>query len=78
MTGNNPKPATFLGSSTGTDVILEPGPFKVSETPLFDNSVSNYQPDFLKDCSNGGNGIIQANEHKTCIITTIPIGPPEK
>ena len=67
----------FLGSNTGTDVHMEPGPFKVTETPLFDNSVSNYQPDFSKDCSGGG-GTIQANEHLICPITNLPIGPPEK
>ena len=68
VAGNNPKPSAFSGSTTGTDVTLRPGTYKVTETP-----VDQFFEDFSKDCS----GVIKPNEHKTCTITNIPVGPPE-
>ena len=32
--GNNPSPNSFPGSSTGTDIQLEPGPYNVTEQGL--------------------------------------------
>jgi hypothetical protein len=58
--GNNPTPANFLGSATGTDVTLGPGTFNVTETAL-----PGFTTTFSSDCS----GNITAGQHLTCTIT---------
>jgi hypothetical protein len=60
VTGNNPTPANFLGSATGTDVTLGPGTFNVTETAL-----PGFTTTFSSDCS----GNITAGQHLTCTIT---------
>jgi hypothetical protein len=76
-----PKPATFMGSSTGTDVVLGPGDFTVSVEPLFtENPNDHFGREFSRDCFSDspiGGGIIHDNEHLICTISVIPVGPPE-
>ena len=62
VTGNNPNPPNFVGSSTGIDVTLGSGPFKVTETvpagSFFTNTTAG-------DCA----GTITAGQHLSCTIT---------
>jgi hypothetical protein len=62
VTGNNPNPPNFVGSSTGIDVTLGSGPFKVTETvsagSFFTNTTAG-------DCT----GTITAGQHLSCTIT---------
>jgi Zn finger protein HypA/HybF involved in hydrogenase expression len=63
VTGNNPTPANFNASSTGTDVTLGPGTFSVTEAPS-----AVFNPSFSSECS----GTIAAGQHLTCTITNTP------
>jgi hypothetical protein len=59
--GENPTPATFEGSESGTYVALDEGAYSVTETP-----VAGYTPSYSVDCS----GTIKVEEPtKTCTIT---------
>ncbi len=62
VTGDNPNPPNFVGSSTGIDVTLGSGPFKVTETvpagSFFANTTAG-------DCA----GTITAGQHLSCTIT---------
>ncbi|NOJ29826.1 MAG: hypothetical protein DA328_06635 [Nitrososphaeraceae archaeon] len=69
VTGNNPNPTTFQGSSSGVVVTLGAGSYDVEET---DNVPSNLGPFTVNidttetgDCS----GTISAGESKTCTFT---------
>ena len=61
VTGNNPSPSQFPGSSSGTTVTLGQGSYQVTETGI----VANYDPTYSSDCS----GTISAGQTKTCTIT---------
>jgi hypothetical protein len=63
VTGNNPTPANFNASSTGTDVTLGSGSFSVTEAPS-----AVFNPSFSSECS----GTIAAGQHLTCTITNTP------
>ena len=63
VTGNNPTPANFNASSTGTDVTLGSGSFSVTEAPS-----AVFNPSFSSECS----GSIAAGQHLTCTITNTP------
>ena len=67
--GNNPTPASFDGSSSGTTVTLEPGRYSVTENPL---------PDYTSSSSNGCTGTVSAGQTKQCVITNwyLPIDRP--
>lgn len=61
IAGNNPNPSSFPGSAMGTEVLLEPGMYEVTEM------VPETPPDFTvfsPDCS----GDIQAGQELTCTI----------
>jgi len=61
VTGNNPTPANFAGSTTGTTVTLGAGAFAVTET----GPTSSFNATTTGDCS----GTIAAGQHLTCTIT---------
>jgi hypothetical protein len=61
VTGNNPTPANFAGSTTGIDVTLGAGAFTVTET----GPTSSFNTTTTGDCS----GTITAGQHLTCTIT---------
>jgi hypothetical protein len=64
VTGNNPTPANFAGSATGTDVTLGSGAFNATEVPpSADLEVKGTS--FAGNCS----GTITAGQHLTCVIT---------
>jgi hypothetical protein len=64
VTGNNPTPANFAGSATGTDVTLGSGAFNATEVPpSADLEVTGTS--FAGNCS----GTITAGQHLTCVIT---------
>ena len=66
--GNNPTPASFDGSSSGTTVTLEPGRYSVTENPL---------PDYTSSSSNDCTGTVSAGQTKQCVITnTYSASPP--
>jgi len=82
VTGNNPNPATFTGSTPGTQVILEPGAYTISETvsPQLENlfillnaaDTSEFILTASGDCTLIGGqitGTINADEQQTCILT---------
>jgi hypothetical protein len=62
VTGNNPNPPNFAGSTTGIDVTLSPGAFNVTETLP---TVGIFASSFIGDCS----GTIAAGQHLSCTIT---------
>jgi hypothetical protein len=65
ITGNNPTPANFEGSSAGIVVTLDPGPYSVTETApsgtFFTNTTAG-------DCV----GTVTAGQHPSCTITNTP------
>jgi hypothetical protein len=63
VTGNNPTPANFEGSSTGIVVTLDPGPFSVTETA---------SPNFTTSFSSNCGGTIRAGQHLSCTIINTP------
>jgi hypothetical protein len=63
VTGINPTPADFSGSSTGVDVKLGPGTYNVTETPS-----RNFTTSFSSDCS----GTITAGQRLICTVTNTP------
>ena len=87
VTGKNPHPATFTGSTSGTQVTLEPGSYAISETvcPQLENLFN-----LLKVADNSGNeltasrdcdliagkvnGTINTDEQQTCnLVNTVNI-----
>jgi hypothetical protein len=65
VTGNNPNPATFDGSSSGTDVDIGTGRYSVDETVPTLPSGQTLTTTKSADCS----GTINAGESKTCTVT---------
>ena len=61
VSGNNPIPANFAGSSAGVDVTLGAGAFAVTET----GPTSAFNTTTIGDCS----GAIASGQHLTCTIT---------
>ncbi|MFH1181798.1 MAG: hypothetical protein V1702_02475 [Candidatus Woesearchaeota archaeon] len=61
--------ANFAGSETGTETIVSPGSFTVSE-----DAATGYASSTSGACS----GTIQLGQTKTCTITNDDIAPPEK
>src|SRR5262245_63441108 len=66
VTGNNPTPPSFDGSSSGTTVTLQPGRYSVTEKPL---------PDYTSSSSNDCTGNVQAGQTKQCTITNTYSAP---
>ena len=60
VTGNNPSDSEFKGNRAGTTVILNTGPYSVSEV-----EDSRYTASFSAACS----GSINADERKVCTVT---------
>jgi hypothetical protein len=65
VTGNNPKPPNFAGSTTGIDVTLGSGAFNVTETVP---TGSFFTSSFIGDCA----GSIAAGQHLSCTIINTP------
>jgi uncharacterized repeat protein (TIGR01451 family) len=61
VSGNNPSPASFPGSSEGTIVTLQPGGYDVSE-----GEDAHYSATYSEDCKDG---TIAYGDTKTCTIT---------
>ncbi len=77
VTGNNPSPSNFPGSSSGTSVTLDAGPYTVSET---NNIVGDIEinAQFSGDCTQDeedfeADGTISAGQEQTCTITNTVI-----
>jgi YVTN family beta-propeller protein len=69
VSGNNPTPSSFTGSSSGTTVQLSPGKYQVTES----GSTTNYNSTLSNDCS----GTIREGETNECTITnTYSVSPP--
>jgi hypothetical protein len=66
VTGTNPSPSTFNGSTTGTTVTLGAGSFSVDE-----GTHTGYTVSYSTDCS----GTIAAGDSKTCTVTNTDIAP---
>lgn len=60
VAGNNPSPATFTGSQSGTLVSLNPGPFVVTV-----QDANGYTADYSVGCNN----TIAAGASHTCVVT---------
>ncbi|MBI4173617.1 MAG: DUF4215 domain-containing protein, partial [Candidatus Aenigmarchaeota archaeon] len=60
VTGTNPSPATFAGSSGGTAVTVDSGTYNITES-----GSSSYNATFSAGCS----GNISIGENRTCIVT---------
>ncbi|HMF82949.1 MAG TPA: hypothetical protein VKI01_06715, partial [Acidimicrobiia bacterium] len=60
VTGTNPNPASFSGTESGTDVVLQPGSYSVSESG---------PPGYARSSSSACSGSIAAGGHATCTIT---------
>ncbi|MGW8185328.1 MAG: prealbumin-like fold domain-containing protein [Candidatus Moraniibacteriota bacterium] len=60
VSGVSPSPASFPGSSSGTNITLNAGDYKVTE-----NLIDGYIPNYSADCI----GTIAIGENKTCTIT---------
>jgi hypothetical protein len=65
VTGNNPNPPNFAGSTTGIDVTLGSGAFNVTETAP---TGSFFTSSFIGDCA----GTIAAGQHLSCTIVNTP------
>jgi hypothetical protein len=65
VTGNNPDPPNFAGSTTGIDVTLGSGAFNVTETPP---TGSFFTSSFIGDCA----GTVAAGQHLSCTIVNTP------
>jgi hypothetical protein len=65
VTGNNPNPPNFAGSTTGIDVTLGSGAFNVTETVP---TGSFFTSSFIGDCA----GTIVAGQHLSCTIINTP------
>jgi len=65
VTGNNPNPPNFAGSTTGIDVTLGSGAFNVTETVP---TGSFFTSSFIGDCA----GSIAAGQHLSCTIINTP------
>jgi YVTN family beta-propeller protein len=69
VSGNNPTPSSFAGSSSGTTVQLSPGKYEVTEP----GPTTNYN----STLSNGCSGTIREGETNECTITnTYSVSPP--
>src|SRR5215213_5853325 len=63
VSGNNPTPSSFAGSSSGTTVTLNPGRYSVTE-----NLLSGYTSSMIGDCSGTIDNTGETNE---CTITNV-------
>ncbi|HEX5978075.1 MAG TPA: hypothetical protein VFY68_12405, partial [Nitrososphaeraceae archaeon] len=63
VSGNNPTPSSFAGSSSGTTITLNPGRYSVTE-----NLLSGYTSSMIGDCSGT---IDNAGETHECTITNV-------
>ncbi len=61
VTGNNPSPASFPGSESGTAVTLNAGSYTVTES-----AAPGYDTTYSADCT----GTIALGQTKTCTVTT--------
>jgi len=66
VTGSNPSPATFVGSESGTLVVLNAGSYGVDEAV-----VTGYAKTLTIDCA----GTLLVGDEKTCTITNNDIQP---
>jgi hypothetical protein len=66
VTGNNPNPPNFAGSTTGIDVTLGSGAFNVTETAPTGSLLTS---SFIGDCA----GTIAAGQHLSCTIVNTPL-----
>ena len=69
VTGNDPSPSSFSGSSSGTSVTLRPGSYKVTET----ERPSGYTTRYSSGCS----GTLDAGQTEDCTITNEANKSPE-
>ncbi|MFL6362307.1 MAG: beta-propeller fold lactonase family protein [Nitrososphaeraceae archaeon] len=69
VTGNDPSPSSFSGSSSGTSVTLRPGNYKVTET----ERPSGYTTRYSSGCS----GTLDAGQTEDCTITNEANKSPE-
>jgi YVTN family beta-propeller protein len=69
ITGNDPSPSSFSGSSSGTSVTLRPGSYKVIET----ERPSGYTTRYSSGCS----GTLDAGQTEDCTITNEANKSPE-
>jgi len=69
ITGNDPSPSSFSGSSSGTSVTLRPGSYKVTET----ERPSGYTTRYSSGCS----GTLDAGQTEDCTITNEANKSPE-
>ena len=66
VSGENPNPSSFQGSSIGTPVSLEPGEYDVTEVaPNLPAPIVTVPPVFSADCS----GEIESGQELTCTVT---------
>jgi YVTN family beta-propeller protein len=68
VTGNDPSPSSFSGSSSGTSVTLRPGSYKVTET----ERPSGYTTRYSSGCS----GTLDAGQTEDCITNEYTASPP--
>src|SRR5215469_5486013 len=68
VSGNNPSPATFPGSSSGTTVTLKPGTYSVSASGL-----SGYTTTYSSGCT----GSINGGKNINCTVTNQYTPTPE-
>ncbi len=61
VAGNNPSPASFLGSQSGTVVALGAGPYRVSAS----GNMFGYEPSYSTGCDN----TIAGGQSSLCVIT---------
>jgi hypothetical protein len=66
--GNDPAPANFPGSGSGTTVLIAPGPYVVFETKPTPSP--QYNVGYSSDCV----GVINEGETKTCTVTNTRVG----
>jgi prealbumin domain-containing protein len=70
VTGNNPFPSSFSGSSGGTDVTLKSGSYKVRE----DKGIPGYTTSYSSGCSGTANGGVPIKCTVTNKYTASPAG----
>ncbi len=69
VTGNNPDPSTFQGSSSGVVVTLGAGPYNVEENNNVPDLIPPFNVDIQVDETGDCSGTISAGDSKTCIFT---------
>jgi Prealbumin-like fold domain len=79
VSGNNPSPKSFPGSSSGTPVTLRSGSYKVTE----DNSITGYSTSYSSGCSGDASGGVPikctiSNQYQTNPAPPTPSPTPKK